>query len=148
VDTTNADSSSRANLIQQIRFGIQCLNDRNGHHEFEEAWRHFARLRITLNILPATGPVGAGGDQGRDFESFRTFIQGLGAYKFAGVGGRKRREFCDLKQIIGVTCTAVPSGSPFLAMTRTRDLCEREQPSFPARSLPQTHRQMKVETML
>jgi hypothetical protein len=97
VDTANADSSSTANLIQQIRFGIQCLNERNGHHEFEEACRHFARLRITLNILPATGPVGAGGDQGRDFETFRTFIHGLGAYKFAGVGGGKRLAFaCSL----------------------------------------------------
>jgi hypothetical protein len=97
VDTANADSTSTANLIQQIRFGIQCLNERNGHHEFEEACRHFARLRITLNILPASGPVGAGGDQGRDFETFRTFIHRLGAYKFAGVGGGKRLAFaCSL----------------------------------------------------
>ena len=35
---------------------------------------HFARLRICSNILPATGPVAAGGDQGRDFETFRTYI--------------------------------------------------------------------------
>ena len=36
--------------------------------------RHFARHRICSNILPATGPVAAGGDQGRDFETFRTYI--------------------------------------------------------------------------
>ena len=36
--------------------------------------RHVARNRICSNILPATGPVAAGGDQGRDFETFRTYI--------------------------------------------------------------------------
>ena len=91
------DSVSTASVIQQVRFGIQCLNERNGHHEFEDACRHFARLRITLNILPATGPVGAGGDQGRDLETFRTFIHGLGANKFAGIGDGKRLAFaCSL----------------------------------------------------
>jgi hypothetical protein len=28
------------------------------------------------HFLPATGPVGAGGDQGRDFETFRTYVGG------------------------------------------------------------------------
>jgi hypothetical protein len=32
--------------------------------------RHFARLRISERIIPATGPVGAGGDAGRDFETY------------------------------------------------------------------------------
>ena len=54
-------------------------------------------MRITLNILPATGPVSAGGDQGRDFETFRTFILGLGGNKFAGAGEGKRLAFaCSL----------------------------------------------------
>ena len=47
---------------------------RNAHHDFEHMCRHIARHRICSNILPATGPVAAGGDQGRDFESFRTYI--------------------------------------------------------------------------
>ncbi len=33
-----------------------------------------ARYRICSNILPATGPVSKGGDQGRDFETFRTYL--------------------------------------------------------------------------
>ena len=35
---------------------------------------------------PPPGPVYAGGDQGRDFETFRTYIRGLGGHKFGGIG--------------------------------------------------------------
>ena len=88
---------STSQLVQQIRFGIECLLERNGHHEFENACRQFARLRISLNILPSTGPVSAGGDQGRDFETFRTFICGLGGHKFAAIGEGRRLAFaCSL----------------------------------------------------
>jgi hypothetical protein len=59
---------------QQIRFALSRLRSRNAHHLFEEACRHFALARISRNILPATGPVAGGGDQGRDFETFHTFI--------------------------------------------------------------------------
>jgi len=59
---------------QQIRFALTRLRSRNGHHEFEEACRHFAAARISRNILPATGPVSAGGDQSRDFETFRSYL--------------------------------------------------------------------------
>jgi hypothetical protein len=62
-------------LIHQIRFGLQDLTARNGHHEFEEACQHLARARIASNILPATGPVSSGGDQGRDFETFRSYLR-------------------------------------------------------------------------
>ena len=30
---------------------------------------------ICSNVLPATGPVSAGGDQGRDFETFRSYLR-------------------------------------------------------------------------
>jgi len=59
----------------QIRYALSRLRSRNGHHEFEHVCRELARLRITPNILPATGPVSAGGDQGRDFETFRACMQ-------------------------------------------------------------------------
>lgn len=57
-----------------IRFGLNEISGRNAHHEFEELVRHFVRARIATNVVPATGPVGAGGDQGRDLESFRTYL--------------------------------------------------------------------------
>ncbi|MGI8486530.1 MAG: hypothetical protein ACR2OU_20010 [Thermomicrobiales bacterium] len=62
-------------LIAQIRFQLSTLRDRNEHHAFEHLCRKYARVRICSNILPATGPVAAGGDQGRDFETFRTLLQ-------------------------------------------------------------------------
>jgi hypothetical protein len=59
---------------QQIRFALSQLRVRNAHHQFEDLCRHFAQARISRNVLPATGPVSAGGDQGRDFETFRSYI--------------------------------------------------------------------------
>jgi len=50
------------------------LSVQNGFHEFENLCRHLARVSICPNIIPASGPVSAGGDQGRDFETFATFL--------------------------------------------------------------------------
>ncbi|MFC1924050.1 hypothetical protein ACFLXA_01615 [Chloroflexota bacterium] len=61
-------------LISRIRFELGQLGSLNRHHELEHICRHIARNRICSNIIPATGPVSAGGDQGRDFESFRTYL--------------------------------------------------------------------------
>jgi hypothetical protein len=61
-------------VITQIRFQLEQLSARNAHHEFEHLCRHLTRARICSNVLPATGPVSGGGDQGRDFETFRTYL--------------------------------------------------------------------------
>lgn len=66
--------ADKAQLAAQIRFQLERLSARNAHHEFEHLCRHLARARIAANILPATGPVSAGGDQGRDFETFRSYL--------------------------------------------------------------------------
>ena len=58
----------------QIRFALEQLKAQNKHHGFEDITREFARQRICRNLLPATGPVGGGGDQGRDFETFKTYL--------------------------------------------------------------------------
>ncbi len=58
-----------------IRFQLDQLASKNGHHDFEHLSRHLARNTIGVNILPATGPVAAGGDQGRDFETFKTELK-------------------------------------------------------------------------
>src|SRR2546421_10076214 len=60
----------------EIRFALNQLAARNGQHEFETLSRMLARATVTRNLLPATGPVAAGGDQGRDFETYRTEIAG------------------------------------------------------------------------
>lgn len=63
-----------AQLSAVIRYHLSELSTRNGHHEFEHLTRYLARARLYSNILPATGPVSAGGDGGRDFKNFRTGV--------------------------------------------------------------------------
>src|SRR6202162_5186989 len=63
---------TRDDVVRDIRFQLAELRARNAQHIFEDICRELARKRIASNILPATGPVGAGGDQGRDFETFRS----------------------------------------------------------------------------
>jgi hypothetical protein len=60
----------------EIRFALNQLSARNGQYEFESLARTLARATVTRNVLPATGPVSAGGDQGRDFETYRTELPG------------------------------------------------------------------------
>jgi hypothetical protein len=55
-----------------IRFQLAALGERNGHHEFEHICRRVAGARIASNLLPSTGPVSGGGDQGSDFETHPT----------------------------------------------------------------------------
>jgi hypothetical protein len=62
-------------VIDYIKFQLEQLSAKNAHHEFEQMCLHLARARICSNILPATGPVSAGGDQGRDFETFRSYLR-------------------------------------------------------------------------
>ena len=70
---------------QYIRFSLEKLGAANGHHEFERLAFQLARLRIASNLQEATGPVSAGGDQGRDFESYRTYLaDSLGSGAFVG----------------------------------------------------------------
>jgi len=52
---------TRVQLAGIIRFHLGELAARN---EFEQLCRYLARARVYSNNLPATGPVGADGDQG------------------------------------------------------------------------------------
>lgn len=90
-------------LTKYIRFQLSQLRSQNKHHEFEHLSRHFARLRICENIIPATGPVGVGGDQGRDFESYRTYLSytPIATSSFLGLAKDKKLVFsCTLQQNI------------------------------------------------
>jgi hypothetical protein len=62
-------------VIDYIKFQLEQLSAKNAHHEFEQMCLHITRARICSNILPATGPVSAGGDQGRDFETFTSYLR-------------------------------------------------------------------------
>lgn len=88
-------------LTKYIRFQLSQLRSQNKHHEFEHLTRQFARLRICENILPATGPVSSGGDQGRDFEAYRTYLEStpITASTFLGTSKDKKLVFaCTLQQ--------------------------------------------------
>lgn len=63
-----------AQLASVIRFHLHEMGARNAHHEFEHLARYLARAKVHSNILPATGPVSAGGDGGKDFETFNTSV--------------------------------------------------------------------------
>ncbi|CAL9366249.1 hypothetical protein SUDANB105_00768 [Streptomyces sp. enrichment culture] len=67
-------SDDAVQLERRIRFALSNLGESNSHHEFEALCLGLARRRITSNLLPATGPVSSGGDQGRDAESHWTNI--------------------------------------------------------------------------
>lgn len=84
--------SSRVEVISYIRFQLGQLSAKNAQHEFEHICRHYARAVICPYILPATGPVQAGGDQGRDFESFISLMSSDG--RFAGMVEDKVIAFC------------------------------------------------------
>src|SRR5688572_1110424 len=89
-----------AQLGTYIRFQLAQLKAQNKHHEFEHLTRHFVRLRICQNILPATGPVTAGGDQGRDFETYRSYLSStpIAGSAFLGLVTEKRLVFaCSLQ---------------------------------------------------
>ena len=64
-----------AEVEAQVKFALSQLPAQNAHHVFEHLCRHLTEQFICSNVLPATGPVSAGGDQGRDFETFRSYLR-------------------------------------------------------------------------
>jgi hypothetical protein len=66
--------NNRYQLRQFIRFQLEQMSAKNEQHLFEELAFELARQTVSRRLVPATGPVQAGGDQGRDFESFRTYL--------------------------------------------------------------------------
>jgi hypothetical protein len=67
---------NRVELRDYIRYQLTQLGARNAQYEFEFMCFELARCRHVSNIRLQTGPVAAGGDQGRDFESYRTYLAG------------------------------------------------------------------------
>lgn len=85
-----------AEVTSQIRFNIEQMGAKNAHHAFEHLCRHLARARICSNVIPATGPVSSGGDQGSDFETFKTHLKGDQQFRpsFTGLISNKKIAFC------------------------------------------------------
>ena len=67
--------ASPSEIEAQVRFALSQLPVHNAHHDFEHICRYLTQQFICSNVLPATGPVSAGGDQGRDYETFRTYLR-------------------------------------------------------------------------
>ncbi|MGC4829850.1 hypothetical protein [Micromonospora arida] len=70
-----SSSVDREQLRAFVRYSLSQLRNRNEHHRFEHLCVALARQRITPNIVVGSGPVSSGGDQGRDFETFRAYTQ-------------------------------------------------------------------------
>ncbi|WP_432973511.1 NACHT domain-containing protein [Dactylosporangium sp. CA-233914] len=107
----------------QIRFFLAKLRAQNAHHLFEEICRHFAQARISRRIMPSTGPVSAGGDGGRDFETFRSYIDAA-ADEASGIAvGVCTLQVDDLETKIKTDVAKVISGGPVHAIYA---LCEAD----------------------
>jgi hypothetical protein len=74
--TVESSWAGHEQLRAFVRYSLSQLRNRNEHHRFEHLCEALARQRITPNILVASGPVSSGGDQGRDFETFRGYTHG------------------------------------------------------------------------
>ena len=69
--STNPDE-----LAKYIQYRLGAMGEENAHYRFAELCFRVEKATVASHLLPPTGPVSAGGDQGRDFESFR--IEGTG----------------------------------------------------------------------
>lgn len=68
----------REAIYRFVRFQLEQLRAENRHHDFENIALHWGRARVARNLRPAGGPVSAGGDQGRDLETFASYYQSEG----------------------------------------------------------------------
>ncbi len=66
--------ADQAELKQYILFALNRLPAENAHHKFELMCKDLTRGNIMNNIIPATGPVARLGDQGRDFISYKSYL--------------------------------------------------------------------------
>ncbi|WP_327239683.1 hypothetical protein OG243_13690 [Streptomyces sp. NBC_01318] len=108
-------------LTAYLRFQLSQMRTQNRHHAFEDLCRDFARQNILTNILPATGPVAGGGDQGRDFETFHTYLaNNLGSTgHFVGIAPEETVVFtCTLQvgdiksKVLGDVASICGQGAP------------------------------------
>jgi hypothetical protein len=104
-----------------IRFQLDQLAARNEHHTFEEICYRIAKRRLSSNLLPATGPVGAGGDQGRDAETYYTRLP----EEQPNAGGFVGRA---TTQPLVVACTVQKNGLKAKIGADVRSICGQGSP--------------------
>jgi len=61
------------------------MSAQNEAHQFEGLCFQIARIKICENILPATGPVQAGGDKGIDFDTYTSFLRNNPGISLSGI---------------------------------------------------------------
>jgi hypothetical protein len=66
------DNTARA---KYLRFALEELSAHNGQFEFEALCQEVIKARVASNLVTATGPVAAKGDQGRDAETYVSYLQ-------------------------------------------------------------------------
>src|SRR4051812_38137258 len=138
--------ASLTQLAAQIRFALETLAETNDHHAFERICAGLARRRIVSNLLPAIGPVSAGGDQGRDAESHWTDLPNEEATSWfsllastepvalactiqkSDVAAKIRRDLSaitgsgnEIRRVIYFTVTAVPVAQRHQLQSHARD---------------------------
>ena len=104
-----------------IRFQLEQLSVRNEHHAFESICFRVAERRLSSNLLPATGPVSAGGDQGRDAETYYTRLP----EELPGAGGFVGRA---TTEPLVVACTVQRSGLEAKIRGDVKSICEKGEP--------------------
>jgi hypothetical protein len=113
--------TSPTELERSIRFGLSTLTETNSHHDFETISLGLARKRIATNLMPATGPVAAGGDQGRDAESYWTNLTNEEARtSFFIVGATDEN--------VVLACTTQQADIPSKIRADLQSICSRGEP--------------------
>lgn len=104
-----------------IRFQLEHLTTRNAHHEFEQICYRIAKRRLSSNVVLASGPVGAGGDQGRDIESYYTRLP----EELPGAGGFVGRA---TTEPLVVACSVQRSGLEAKIRADLKSICSQGAP--------------------
>jgi len=87
------DPAARA---RYLRFALEELSAHNGQFEFEALCQELIKARVASNLVTATGPVAAKGDQGRDAETYLSYLtKELGPHStFLALLSEKMAAFC------------------------------------------------------
>ncbi len=109
--------ASVTQVRQYILFALDELSARNGQYEFENLCQEVIRARVASNLVAATGPVNAKGDQGRDAETFTTGLQDeLGPHgPFLGKVSGEPAAFCMTIQKAGLAAKFLADANKIVA---------------------------------